>query len=221
MVMTNKIRVFVADDHAVLRAGLRLLINGQKDMICVGEAGDGLSTLTEAEAIQPDLVLLDLSMPRLRGLAALPEIRRRIPNARVLVLTMHADEEYLRQCLREGAAGYVLKEAADQELLLAIRAVMRGEVYIHPAMTRAILGDLVDRSIAPGTGLLSDALSEREAEVIKRVALGYTNQEIADQVSLSIKTVETYRARAMEKLGLTSRSALMRYAIDKGWLINR
>ncbi len=218
----NKTRILLADDHAVLRAGLRLLIEAQSDMTCAGEAGDGVETLAQAERLQPDLVLLDLSMPRLGGLAALPDIRRRAPQTRVLVLTMHADDEYLRQCLKAGAAGYVLKQAADQELLLAIRAVMRGEVYIHPAMTRALLGDLVDRSRdLAGSGKPEkswDALSDRETEVIKQVARGHTNQEIADQLALSVKTVETYRARAMEKLELTGRAALVRYALARGWL---
>jgi two-component system response regulator NreC len=217
-------RILLADDHAVLRAGLRLLIEAQADMVCVGEAGDGLETLARAEQLQPDLVLLDLSMPRLGGLAALPEIRRKAPQTRILVLTMHADEEYLRQCLKGGAAGYVLKQAADQELLLAIRAVMRDEVYIHPAMTRGLLGDLVDSSRdLSGSGKPERAadLSDREAEVIIQVARGHTNQEIADQLSLSIKTVETYRARAMEKLGLTSRAELVRYALKRGWLEER
>jgi len=218
----TKTRILLADDHAVLRAGLRLLIEAQADMVCAGEASDGLETLARAEQLQPDLVLLDLSMPRLGGLAALPEIRRKAPQTRILVLTMHADEEYLRQCLKGGAAGYVLKEAADQELLLAIRAVMRGEVYIHPAMTRSLLGDLVDRSrdlTALGRSVRSeDALSEREAEVIKQVARGHTNQEIADQLGLSVRTVETYRARAMEKLGMSNRATLVQYALDKGWL---
>ena len=215
----TKTRILLADDHAVLRAGLRLLIEAQADMTCVGEAGDGVELLAQVERLRPDLVLLDLSMPRLGGLAALPEIRRKAPDARILVLTMHADDEYLRQSLKAGAAGYVLKQAADQELLLAIRAVMRGEVYIHPAMTRSLLGDLVDRSRdATAAAREEDALSEREAEVIKQVARGHTNQEIADRLALSIKTVETYRGRAMEKLGLTGRAALVRYALERGWL---
>ena len=214
-----KTRILLADDHAVLRAGLRLLIEAQADMTCVGEAGDGVELLAQVERLRPDLVLLDLSMPRLGGLVALPEIRRKAPDARILVLTMHADDEYLRQSLKAGAAGYVLKQAADQELLLAIRAVMRGEVYIHPAMTRSLLGDLVDRSRdATAAAREEDALSEREAEVIKQVARGHTNQEIADRLGLSVKTVETYRARAMEKLGLANRAALVRYALEKGWL---
>ncbi|MCX7706936.1 MAG: response regulator transcription factor [Anaerolineae bacterium] len=216
----TKIRILLADDHAVLRAGLRLLIEAQADMTCVGEAGDGMELLAQAERLQPDLVLLDLSMPRLGGLAALPEVRRKAPAARILVLTMHADDEYLRQCLKGGAAGYVLKQAADQELLLAIRAVMRGEVYIHPAMTRALLDDLVGRSRdqAGMSGREEDTLSERETEVIQQDARGHTNQEIADRLGLSVKTVETYRARAMEKLGVANRAALVRYALAKGWL---
>ena len=217
----KKIRILLADDHAVLRAGLRLLIDAQPDMVCVGEAGDGLEALERAEALRPDLVLLDLSMPRGGGLSALAEMRRRVPDARVSVLTMHADEEYCRQCLKQGASGYVLKQAADQELLLAVRAVMRGEVYIHPAMTKALLTDLVDRAAMDAGADPASTLSEREAEVIKEVARGYTNQEIADRLSLSVKTVETYRARAMEKLGLTSRAALVRYALERGWLTTR
>jgi len=218
----TKTRILLADDHAVLRAGLRLLIEAQADMTCVGEAGDGVELLAQVERLRPDLVLLDLSMPRLGGLAALPEIRRKAPDARILVLTMHADDEYLRQSLKAGAAGYVLKQAADQELLLAIRAAMRGEVYIHPAMTRALVEDLIDRTRdLPGSSRgerPEDVLSEREMEVIREVARGYTNREIADRLGLSVKTVETYRARAMEKLGLANRAALVRYALARGWL---
>lgn len=214
----TKTRVFLADDHAVLRAGLRLLINAQADMVCVGEADDGLALLAQLDAVPCDVLLLDLSMPNLGGLAALPLVRRRAPQVRVLVLTMHADEEYCRQCLKEGAAGYLLKQAADQELLLAIRAVMRGEVYLHAAMTRALVNSLVEGSLPRGTSSPALTLSEREGEVIRDVARGYTNQEIANRLALSVKTVETYRARAMEKLGLSGRAALVRFAKEKGWL---
>jgi DNA-binding NarL/FixJ family response regulator len=210
------IKILLADDHAVLRAGLRLLIDAQADMTCVGEAGDGLELLAQLETLQPDVVLLDLSMPRLGGLVALPDIRARAPNVRVLVLTMHADEEYLRQALAAGAVGYVLKQAADQELLAAIRAVMRGEIYVHSAMTRALLEGMLDDW--PLTPAPAAALSEREMEVIVQVARGATNREIAARLGLSVKTVETYRARAMEKLGLTGRAALVRYAQAQGWL---
>ena len=212
------IRVLLADDHAVMRSGLRLLIDNQADMHVVGEAGDGLQAIDQAAALQPDVILLDLTMPRLDGLASLKQIREHAPQSRVLILTMHADEHYLREALSRGAAGYAAKQAADQEVLAAIRAVMRGEVYIHPSLTKALLGDLIDqaRVSAPlGSGL---TLSERETEVVKEVAHGHTNQEIANKLALSVKTVETYRTRAMEKLGLSSRAALVRYALEQGWL---
>jgi len=211
------IRVLLADDHAVLRAGLRLLINAQPDMETVGEAQDGAETLSQAIATRPDVILLDLSMPRLGGLAVLHDLRDRVPQSRVLVLTMHADEAYLREALRLGAAGYVVKAAADQELLAAIRAVARGELYIHPSMTRSLLEDLLPAA-ASATHDPWEELSEREQQVIRRVAMGFTNREIAGQLHLSVKTVETYRARAMEKLGLQSRAQLVEYAMRRGLL---
>ncbi len=217
MTTEKPIRILLADDHAVLRAGLRMLIDAQPDMETVGEAEDGPQTLERAQALQPDVILLDISMPRLSGLTILHELRARAPNARVLVLTMHADEEYLREALRLGAAGYVVKSAADQELLSAIRAVMRGEVYIHPSMTRVLLDDLIPVN-KPAHADPWDDLSEREQQVIRRVAMGYTNREIAEQLHLSVKTVETYRARAMEKLGLKTRAQLVQYAAHRGLL---
>jgi two-component system response regulator NreC len=215
--MTQKIRIFLADDHAVLRTGLKMFINSQPDMSCVGEAGDGASTLALARSLRPDVLLLDLSMPGLGGLEALPEIRRQIPAARVLVLTMHTEEDYLHQALSQGAVGYVLKQAVDQELLSAIRAAMRGEVYIHPAMTRVLLDQMISPAQQPDARLEA-SLSEREREVLLWVAKGYTNQEISDRLALSVKTVETYRWRATSKLGLKSRAALVRYAQQRGWL---
>jgi two-component system response regulator NreC len=215
--MTQKIQIFLADDHAVLRTGLKMFINSQPDMDCVGEAGDGASTLALARKLRPDVLLLDLSMPGLGGLEALPEIRRQIPGTRVLVLTMHTEEDYLHQALSQGAAGYVLKQAVDQELLSAIRAAMRGEVYIHPAMTRALLDQMISLAQQPDARLEA-SLSDREREVLLWVARGYTNQEISDQLALSVKTVETYRSRATSKLGLKSRAALVRYAQQRGWL---
>jgi two-component system response regulator NreC len=211
------IRVLLADDHAVLRAGLRLLINAQPDMETVGEAQDGAETLSQAIATRPDVILLDLSMPRLGGLAVLRDLRERVPQSRVLVLTMHADEEYLREALRLGAAGYVVKAAADQELLAAVRAVARGELYIHPSMTRSLLEDLLPAAASAAHDPWEE-LSEREQQVIRRVAMGFTNREIAGQLHLSVKTVETYRARAMEKLGLQSRAQLVEYAMRRGLL---
>jgi len=214
--MNQQARILLADDHAVLRAGLRLLLNSQPDFVVVGEAASGIEALEFAETLQPDLILLDLSMPGLGGFDALPILRRRAPLSRILILTMHDDPQYLRQALKQGAAGYVLKKAADVELLSAVRAVLRGEVYVHPSMTRSLLEDLLPQVESSDESNSWDTLSEREQEVLRQVALGYTSAEIAEQLNLSVKTVETYRARGMEKLGLTSRAALVRFALGKG-----
>ena len=212
--MNTTARILLADDHAVLRAGLRLLLASQDGLEVVGEASTGIETLTLAEKLQPDLILLDVSMPALGGLDALPVLCKQCPEARILILTMHDDPHYLRQALHNGAAGYVLKKAADTELLSAVRAVLRGEMYVHPSLTRILLEDMLP---APSSSAPADtwsALSEREQGVLRQVALGYTSAEIAEQLNLSVKTVETYRARGMEKLGLRNRAALVRYALQ-------
>jgi two-component system response regulator NreC len=218
--MNSITRVLLADDHAVLRSGLRLLLTGTKEYEIVGEASSGTETLTLAERLQPDLILLDLSMPALGGLEALPTLRKLVPSARILILTMHDDPQYLRQALKHGASGYVLKKAADAELLSAMRAVLRGEVYVHPSMTRVLLEDILPEAQSRNHEQSWEALSEREQEVLKMVALGHTSAEIADSLGLSAKTVETYRARGMEKLGLRSRAALVKFALQEG-LITR
>ncbi len=209
-------RILLADDHAVLRSGLRLLLASQNDYEVVGEASSGTETLSLAERLQPDLILLDLSMPALGGLEALPMLRKLAPSARILILTMHDDPQYLRQALKHGASGYVLKKAADTELLSAISAVLRGEVYVHPSMTRVLLEDMLPASRAAERENAWESLSEREQEVLKMVALGHTSAEIAEQLNLSAKTVETYRARGMEKLGLRTRAALVKFVIQEG-----
>ncbi|MGQ9612461.1 MAG: response regulator [Chloroflexus sp.] len=207
--------ILLVDDHAVLRAGLRLLLDGQPDLRVIGEAEDVRTAVVQATTLQPDLILLDLSLTGSSGLAAIPALRTVAPHSRILVLTMHDDEGYVRQALATGANGYVLKRAADAELIAAIRAVLRGELYIHPALTRQLLEDLL-----PQTPALNpwESLSEREREVLLLVARGYTAAEIAEQLSLSPKTVETYRTRGMEKLGLRSRAALVQYALNHNLL---
>jgi two-component system response regulator NreC len=214
--MNQRVRILLADDHAVLRAGLRLLLNSQPGFEVVGEADNGIGVLRQAEELQPDLILLDLSMPGLGGLEALPQLRRRASQARILILTMHEDPQYLRQALKNGAAGYVLKKAADVELLSAVHAVLRGEVYVHPSMTRVLLEDLLPQVESDDESSLWDSLSEREQEVLRQVALGYTSAEIAEKLNLSAKTVETYRARGMEKLQLNNRAALVRFVLRNG-----
>lgn len=212
------IRIILADDHAVLRTGLAALLDARSDMTVVGEAADGAELLALVAETEPDIILLDLTMPRLGGLDALPLLRQRAPNVRILILTMHHDEGYLRRAFKGGASGYVLKKAADVELIAAIQAVMRGDVYVHPSMTRALLDDIVleDTRSASSDEDLWATLSEREQEVLRMVALGHTSKEIADQLSVSAKTVDTYRARGMEKLGLRSRAALVRFALANG-----
>jgi len=214
--MKTVVRVLIADDHAVLRSGLRLMLTGTNEYEIVGEASSGTETLSLAEQLQPDLILLDLSMPALGGLEALPTLRKIAPSARILILTMHDDPQYLRQALKHGASGYVLKKAADAELLSAMRAVLRGEVYVHPSMTRVLLEDILPEAQSRNHEQSWDSLSEREQEVLKMVALGHTSAEIANRLSLSAKTVETYRARGMEKLGLRSRAALVKFALQEG-----
>lgn len=209
-------RVFLADDHAVLRSGLRLLLTSQNEYDVVGEASSGAETISLVEQLQPDLILLDLSMPALGGLDALPILRKLVPSARILILTMHDDPHYLRQALKHGASGYVLKKAADTELLSAIRVVLRGEMYVHPSMTRVLLEDILPDSSSMNREDVWGSLSDREREVLRMVALGHTSAEIAEQLSLSTKTVETYRARGMEKLGLRTRAALVRFALQEG-----
>ncbi|MCL5075837.1 MAG: response regulator transcription factor [Chloroflexi bacterium] len=217
-----KIRLLIADDHAVLRAGLHLLLNAQPDMEVVGEAGDGAEALEKADVLRPDVLLLDLSMPGMGGLEAIHHLKRRCPEVKILILSMYDDESYLREALRAGAAGYTLKKGADTELLAAIRAVQRGEIFLHPALTKVLVGDLLRKELGrekrATTPAGYTALSEREREVLRFLAHGYTNQQVADRLFLSLKTVETYKARLMRKLGLRSRADLVRYAMQQGLL---
>jgi two-component system response regulator NreC len=217
--LNRRVKVLLVDDHAVLRSGLRLLLNSQQDFDVVGEAGSGIEALELAVSQQPDLILLDLTMPGLGGMEALPALRRRAPEARILILTMHEDPHYLHQVLRNGAAGYVLKKAADVELLSAIRAVLRGEVYVHPSMTRGLLEGMLPEDEADGDLRLWNTLSDREQEVLRQVAYGYTSNQVATGLNLSPKTVETYRARGMEKLGLVDRASLVRFALRNGLIL--
>ena len=212
------IRILIADDHAVMRAGLRLLLNGQEDMQVVDEAGDGWQTVEKAVALKPDIVLLDITMPGLSGLEAARQIRQRAPEVKLLVLTMHDDEAYLRQFLQVGATGYIVKKAADTELVDAIRAVHRGESFIHPSLTRVLIDRYLQQQPPVKAKESVEELTPRETEVLRLVAQGYTSQQIAEQLSISANTVETHRAHIMEKLGLRGRAQLVRYAIARGLL---
>ena len=212
------IRILIADDHAVLRSGLRLLLNAQAGLEVVGEAGTGEETVEKALALRPDMLLLDIAMPGMNGLEVARQIRRQAPEVRIIVLTMYDDEAYLRQFLEMGAAGYVLKKAADTELVDAIRAVHRGESFIHPSFMRQLIDSYLKQPTPPSGRGATEELSPREREVLRLVALGYTSQQISEQLGISANTVETHRAHIMEKLGLRSRAQLVRYALAKGLL---
>jgi DNA-binding NarL/FixJ family response regulator len=211
----NVLRVLLADDHALVRDGLRALIDAHPDMRVVGEAENGHEAITQANLLAPDVVVLDVWMPQLDGVRAAPLLKRACPKAALIVVTACDDPRCLREVLDAGASGYVLKHAAVQELVGAIRAVATGGIYVDPRIAGELIGGNGSRA---GEGTQSTKLSEREAEVLRAIAQGYSNKEIAVQLQLSVRTVETYRARSMEKLGLSSRVDIVRYAAEQRWL---
>jgi DNA-binding NarL/FixJ family response regulator len=210
----KKTRVLLADDHAVVRAGLRALVDAQPDLEVVAEAGDGPAALRLATQTRPHVAVLDFAMPGLNGAEVAERLRHTCPDTKVLALTVHEDPGYLRQILQAGASGYVLKRSAAEELIHAIRALAHGGVYLDPAMA----GRVVEGYVGEPAGGAEADLSEREAEVLRRIAVGLSNKEIAARLGVSVKTVETYKARSMQKLGLHSRVDIVRYALRRGWL---
>jgi DNA-binding NarL/FixJ family response regulator len=215
--MATKLRILLADDHNVVRAGLRALIDAQPDMEVVGEAADGEAACRQAVELGPEVVVMDVSMPVQGGARATERIKRDRPEIRVLALTVHEDRGYLQQLLQAGASGYLLKRAVAEDLIHAIRTVARGGTYLDPSLTGKVLGGLMGRPARPGSPP-GDTLSDREEEVLRLIARGHTNREIAAQLDVSVKTVETHKARAMEKLGLDSRADIVGHAIWRGWL---
>jgi DNA-binding NarL/FixJ family response regulator len=211
------LRIFLADDHAVVREGLKALLNTQHDMCVIGEASDGQTAFQEARDCQPDVVVMDISMPNLNGMQATAQLRRECPNLKVLVLSVHEDPIYLREVLAVGAAGYILKHAAPDTLIHAIRVVAGGGIYLDPAMAAHAITHLVRVPSSAGDSVGGE-LSERERDVLQCIAQGYSYKEIAVKLALSVKTVDTYRMRALKKLGLPNRAALVRYAVEHGWL---
>ncbi len=214
----EKIHVLIVDDHTILRAGLRMLLNAHGDIAVVGEASDGNQAIASAQRLQPDVILMDIAMPECNGIEATRQIKRLMPETRVLVLTMHENEEYLFQVLRAGASGYILKEAADTELVTAIRVVYSGRFYLSPSAQSIMVGDYLQRVRTGEERDSYSALTEREREILKLVAEGFTNNQIAERLTISPKTVDTHRTHIMDKLNLHSRAELVKYAIRRGLL---
>jgi len=213
--MTEKLRILLADDHETVREGLRMILNAQPDMHVVATASDGSEAISQCEKITPDVVIMDISMPGMNGLAATQQLSEKCPDAKVLTLTRHADSSYLQQLMRAGAAGYVLKQSRPAELLDAIRAVATGGKYLDASMTAPVIGSYTKTipNIEPTT-----PLSPRETEVLRLIAWGNTNKEIAARLDLSVKTVEAHKANGMRKLGMRGRIDIVRYALLQGWL---
>ncbi len=213
------IRILVVDDHAVVRSGLHLLLNGKHGCEVVGEAADGDEAIAKAEALRPDVVLMDLSMPHGKdGLTSTAELKKLLPDTAVLVLTMHDDEGYLFRAIQAGASGYILKSAPHEELLTAIRNISVGEAYLYPTATKRLMSDYMERMKRGEHQGTYESLSEREKEILAKVAQGYANKEIAEQLVISVKTVETHKSNLMEKLDLKTRPDLVKFAMKKGLL---
>jgi two-component system response regulator NreC len=218
--MEKKFSIVIAEDHAILREGLKSLLSSYPDLKVVGEAGDGLEAIRSVQKYSPHLVLIDLSMPRMSGLDAIKEIKRMTPQTKIIVLTIHSTEEYIVAALRAGADGYVLKEGDSEELLTAIRRVLEGKRYLTPSISTALIDWLLQRKEGSGIRSAWDTLTQREKEVLKLIAEGHSNKESADLLCISVKTVEKHRSNLMAKLGVHNAAALTAWAAEKG-LINK
>lgn len=211
-----KTRIVIADDHSIVREGGRMILATQRDFDVVGEAGSGEEALDLIETLRPDVVVMDISMPGIGGIEATAQVKQRHPSINVLALTMHEDESYVFRLLRAGASGYVLKRAAATDLVAAVRAASRGEAFLYPSVARDVIADYLRRVEAGEEKERYDGLTSREREILTLIAQGLSNQEIARNLYISIKTVQTHRAHILEKLGLHDRTELVRYAIRKG-----
>jgi len=210
------LRILLADDHVTVRHGLKLLIDSQPDMNVVSEVSDGEAAIRGALELKPDVVVMDISMPGMNGLAATKKLKQQQPNAAIITLTRHSDDAYLQELLRAGALGYVLKQSAPAELLQAIRAAAAGKAYLDSTLAKRVTSGFLARE--GRTNEAGAVLTDREAEVLRRIASGYSNKETAARLSLSVKTVESHKANAMRKLGLKGRIDIVKYALLQGWL---
>ncbi|MCR3749943.1 response regulator [Lentzea californiensis] len=209
------VRILLADDHALVRRGVRMILDNEPDLEVVGEAGDGAEAISLARKDKPDLAILDIAMPRLTGLQAARELSRLLPDLRILILTMYDNEQYFFEALKAGASGYVLKSVADRDLVEACRSAMRGEPFLYPGAVNSLIRNYLDRA-KEGGGFPAKAITDREEEILKLVAEGHSSKEIADMLVISVKTVERHRANLLQKLGLKDRLELTRYAIRAG-----
>lgn len=213
----GKLRLILADDHQMMREGLRLLVNSQADMEVVGEAENGQAAVELAQKLQPDVVVMDISMPEMNGLKATQRLKRLCPNIKILTLTRHTDDGYLQQLLQSGTSGYVLKQSASEELVRAIRLIAAGQTYLDPAVTGQVIGNIYGQRTVRGSSVGKN-LSAREEEVLRLIAWGFLSKEIAGRLNISVKTVDAHKINAMTKLGMKSRIDIVRYALLQGWL---
>lgn len=213
----KKLSILLVDDHKMVREGLRMLVNAQADMEVAGEADNGRMAVTVVQQLKPDVVVMDVSMPELNGLEATERLKRLCPGIKILILTRHTDDGYLQRMLQAGVNGYVLKQSASEELVRAIRYVVAGKTYLDPAVIATVVGSAVKRRVACGLSL-KKALSLREEEVLRLIARGYLSKEVAARLQISIKTAETHKTNAMQKMGMKSRIDIVRYAVLEGWL---
>jgi len=216
--MEKKLRILIAEDHISVREGFRFIIESQTDMEVVGEADDGRAAIEMARQLKPDIVLMDISMPKLNGMKAAATLKRIAPDIKILTLTRHTDTAFLHELLQAGVSGYVLKQSASEEIIRALRAIANGKNYLDPAITGKVFNDYTEKSQNLRGDTTGAPLTDRESEVLRHIALGYSNQEIADKINISVKTVESHKANALKKLDMTMRKDIIRYAILQGWL---
>lgn len=214
----NKIKILIAEDHETVREGLKMIVEAQDDLEVIGLAGDGREAIRLAEELKPDIVLMDVSMPELNGLIATAKLKRIQPDIKILTLTRHTDGAYLQELLQAGVSGYVLKQSAAAELIRAIRAVADGKNYLDPAITSKVFDTYTGKNTKLRGEVRGAELTEREREILRGIAWGFSNIEIADKMDISVKTVESHKANALQKLGFSRRNDIVRYAILQGWL---
>lgn len=215
----SEIRVLIAEDHKTVRAGLKMIIEAESDLKVIGEAGDGGEAIRLAEELQPDVLVMDISMPEVNGLAAATKLKRIAPAIRILTLTRHSDKAYLQELMQAGISGYVLKQSESEVMLRAIRVVASGGNYLDPAITSNVFNMFATNQNKQRGEVSGEALSDRESEVLRLVARGYSNKEIAQKLEISIKTIETQKASALRKLNISGRDEIVSYAIIQGWLL--